>query len=60
MIKNILISEENWRYLFLLKNEYNFKSMDDLLTLILIYTKSAIEKEDLEIFNQKKKEKKNE
>ena len=51
-MKTIAISEHNWEYLQNLRVKYNFRSMDDLIGLVLTHTKEAIKQKDLEIQRQ--------
>jgi len=51
-MKTISISEGNWEYLQNLRVKYNFRSMEDLISLILVHTKEAIKQKDLKIIRR--------
>ncbi len=54
-MKSIQLSQQNWERLQGLRVKGNFRSLDDLMTLILEHTKESIKKGDLEIIKEKKK-----
>lgn len=50
--KSIKLSKNNLDYLHKLKREYNFKTINDVLDVILVFAKDGIKKKDFKLINQ--------